>query len=75
MQNSKQANLYGVSLSLKLETNEIIWGKSLREGRPIGQTAPAAEEPLKNRLRAALEPFKNRLRAVFEPLKSRFRTA
>ena len=24
-----------------------------RQSRPIGQTAPAAEEPLKNRLRAA----------------------
>ena len=31
---------------------------------PIGQTAPTAEEPLKNRLRAAKEPFKNRLRAA-----------
>ena len=37
---------------------------------PIAQTAPAAEEPLKNRL-----AFKTLLRTVYELLKKRLRAA
>ena len=59
---SQSSPLFSSSDSPSMLFSSVIHSSS--HLRPVGQTAPAAEEPLNNRLRAALEPFKNRLRAA-----------